>query len=202
MYFWDMNFLAHLYLSGKDDEVMAGNFLGDFCTSKQIERFTPKMQTGVELHREIDNYTDASPEFKKVLELLRPTQGKYSPVVADILFDHFLASESKYFSSAGLRIFSRNCEAKLGRYLDRFPAKAIRFFHYAKETNVWEAYADFEGLYRVFSGMHRRASFDNNMGNAVLDLRRHYYELKALFDSFFPGLEEHCREFRKLRDIE
>jgi len=44
-----MNFLAHLYLSGNDDEIMVGNFIGDFVKGKNLlERFDPGYVKGIE----------------------------------------------------------------------------------------------------------------------------------------------------------
>ena len=53
-----MNFLAHSYLSGSDQKILVGNFIGDFVKGKQYENYDDSIQKGIILHREIDYYTD------------------------------------------------------------------------------------------------------------------------------------------------
>ena len=48
-----MNFLAHIYLSGNDEEVILGNFIADGIQGKAYENFQKGIQTGILLHREI-----------------------------------------------------------------------------------------------------------------------------------------------------
>lgn len=191
-----MNFLAHLYLSGSDDEVKTGNYLGDFCTAKQIEKLPVKMQRGIALHREIDKFTDASEEFVQLVKILRPGQGKYSPVIADIVFDHFLAASPHYFKGNELEAFAAECYRVLNEHRDFMPPKALRFLTFALDVNVFTAYARFAGVDRVFKGMGKRAAFKNNMSRALVDLKENYTTIQDLFDSFFPRLHVHCEEFR------
>lgn len=192
-----MNFLAHLYLSGSDDEVKTGNYLGDFCTAKQIEKLPVKMQRGIELHREIDKFTDASEEFAQLVKILRPGQGKYSPVIADIVFDHFLAVSPKYFKEKELEAFAAECYRVLHDHREYLPPKALRFLTFACEVDVFTAYAKFDGVDRVFKGMGKRAAFKNNMSRALVDLKENYTTIQDLFDTFFPRLQLHCEAFRE-----
>ena len=175
---------------------MTGNFLGDFCTSRQIEKLPENMQKGIALHREIDAFTDASEEFIQLVNLLRPTQGKYSPVVADIIWDHYLAASGFYFEENELERFARHCYRVLLSHKDFMPPKALRFLNFAVEVNVFEAYATLNGVQKVFDGMSGRAAFDNNMPWAVDDIKSHYVQFEGLFQSFFPRLIHRCEEVR------
>lgn len=187
-----MNFMAHLYLSGDNDEVKTGNFLGDFCTSREIQQLPDQMQKGIILHREIDAFTDSSEEFAQLVAMLRPTQGKYSPVVADIVWDHFLASSEYYFQEGELESFAAACYRTLLMHKAYLPPKAKRFLTFAVEVDVFTAYASMSGVQKVFIGMSRRASFQNNMANAAIDLEINYNEFEVLFHTFFPKLIAHC----------
>ncbi|MFW6222936.1 MAG: ACP phosphodiesterase, partial [Bacteroidota bacterium] len=35
-----MNFLAHTYLSGNSDEILVGNFIGDFVKGRHFNNFS------------------------------------------------------------------------------------------------------------------------------------------------------------------
>ena len=56
-----MNFLAHLFLSGENEKVKIGNFIGDFVKGNKLEEYDQEIQFGIRLHREIDSYTDSHP---------------------------------------------------------------------------------------------------------------------------------------------
>ncbi len=49
-----MNHLAHLYLSGKDTNLLIGNFITDFLRGKELKMFKEKYSDGIALHRYID----------------------------------------------------------------------------------------------------------------------------------------------------
>ena len=53
-----MNFLFHMLLSGNDEQLLVGNFMGDFVKGPLQERFEPRIRQGVMLHRKIDSYDD------------------------------------------------------------------------------------------------------------------------------------------------
>src|SRR5450432_1821563 len=91
-YGFKMNFLAHLYLSGDNPQVMIGNFIGDFVKGKNLtERFDTDVAKGIALHREIDWFTDTHIVVKQSKDRLRPKYRHYAGVIVDIFYDHFLA---------------------------------------------------------------------------------------------------------------
>ena len=66
-----MNFLAHLYLSGEDDEVKLGNFIGDYVKGSKYLEYAEKIKKGILLHRKIDSFTDSHPLIKEASEAFR-----------------------------------------------------------------------------------------------------------------------------------
>ena len=54
-----MNFLAHLYLSESNPNIMIGNFIADHIKGNQFTHLSSEIQQGIKLHREIDTFTDA-----------------------------------------------------------------------------------------------------------------------------------------------
>ena len=55
-----MNYLAHLFLSGDDEELLIGNFIGDSVKGNDVDDFREGVKGGILLHRSIDSYTDAA----------------------------------------------------------------------------------------------------------------------------------------------
>ena len=54
-----MNYLGHLILSGSDEKILLGNFLGDHVSNKTLHLYDSSIQKGIELQREIDLFTDS-----------------------------------------------------------------------------------------------------------------------------------------------
>ena len=61
-----MNFLAHLYLSKSNENIIIGNFIADAVKGKKYNNYPKEIKAGILLHREIDNYTDNHPIVKNL----------------------------------------------------------------------------------------------------------------------------------------
>ncbi|MGB5965432.1 MAG: ACP phosphodiesterase [Sulfurimonadaceae bacterium] len=57
---------------------------------------------GVRLHRFIDTYTDAHPIVKQSKERISPERRRFSAILIDIFYDHFLAIHWEQYSSNSL----------------------------------------------------------------------------------------------------
>ena len=90
-----MNFLAHAWLSFHDPDLLAGNMMADFVRGKQSQVFSPAVQQGIRLHRAIDAFTDQHPETRRASAYLREACGRYSGVFMDVIYDHFLARDTR-----------------------------------------------------------------------------------------------------------
>jgi len=86
-----MNFLAHQYLSGNNNQLKIGNFIADAVKGKQYLNYSKDIQNGILLHREIDTFTDNHTLVKKSKQHLNARYGHYKGVIIDIFYDHFLA---------------------------------------------------------------------------------------------------------------
>ncbi len=86
-----MNHLAHCFLSFGNEDLLVGNFSGDFVKGHAWENYPPPVQTGILLHRMIDAFTDTHDRVRANVARLRPYAGRYAGPVHDILADHLLA---------------------------------------------------------------------------------------------------------------
>lgn len=192
-----MNFLAHLYLSGDDNEIITGNFIADHVKGKAIEKYSPGIQTGIYLHREIDAFTDAHPQWIRSKNRLAPTYRKYAGVITDMFYDHFLSSEWDNYSTESIDVFtSRMFRIIMKRYLI-LPPKTRRMLPFMAKDNWLKAYGSFEGIERALKGMERRTPFHSGMGEAVADLKKDYIAYQNEFRTFFPELIRFSARMRK-----
>lgn len=184
-----MNFLAHLALSENDEEILIGNFIADTVRRSEFKHFKKRIIQGIDLHHFIDEYTDTHPVVKQSKKIFLPRHGKYSGVIVDIVYDHFLAVHFSRFYDPPLPTFVTHVYDILSRRSALLSKGALRILPYMIEGNWLESYATMEGMKKVFNGMSRRARFSNNMAEAPQDLSAHYQKLEAHFLSFFPELK-------------
>lgn len=181
-----VNFLAHILLSGDDEELMVGNFIADSIKGSELPILSPRVKDGVMLHREIDEFTDNHPVFQQSKTRVRSEMHKFTGVVMDIFYDHFLAKNFSAFSAVPLVEFVEKTYKTLQYHTPLLPPSAQYVIPIMIRNNWLEAYADINELQPIFNGMSRRTTFNSNMQQAVDSLRKHYIELEEDFGKFFP----------------
>lgn len=195
-----MNYLAHAYLSFGQDEVLVGNFIGDFVKGKMMHTFPQEVQNGIKLHRAIDLFTDTHPLVKAGQSYLRPKFRHYSTVITDIYFDYFLAKNWVKFSRIPLEEFIQNSFSTLNQYHQIFPDRFAAMFQWMVQDNWLLKYREIDGIRQTLTGMSRRTRFESKMEFAHLTLMDREAEFQVIFLAFFVELETFARE--KLIEIQ
>ena len=186
-----MNYLAHIYLSGDSEEIKLGNFIGDFVKGNRYRQFPEKVAYGIILHRRIDSYTDQHLDVKECIKLLRPGYGRYSGIVADVFFDHFLASNWSEYSVHSLRHFAKNAHAIFLSNFGLLPLPVKQFLPFLIHHKRLESYSKRENLKNVLEIMSRRTSLPANSEWAMQILNQEYEQFESLFRSFFSEMIEY-----------
>ena len=183
-----MNFLAHAYLSGNNDELLIGNFIADHVKGRMFERYSSEIQKGIILHRRIDSFSDSHPVFRQSVARLRWEFGKYSGVLVDMFYDHFLARNWKDYSEVPLRAFTSAVYNILMRRFMILPAKTKRILPFMLADDWLAGYAYLEGLNLALTGMARRTNFYSGMEYGVESLKQNYNLFEEEFTLFFHDL--------------
>jgi acyl carrier protein phosphodiesterase len=191
-----MNFLAHVYLSGNNPDVMLGNFIGDFVRGRDLAPvYGEGIAKGILLHRAIDDFTDHHVVVRKSKDRLRPTYRHYSGVIVDIFYDHFLAAGWEQFSREPLEQFAARVYQLVLDNHAIVPDRVNQLLPHMMRGNWLVGYAHLDNIQRVLTGMSRRSSFNSKMELATEDLRQHYTAFKSEFAVFFPTLQAFCKEW-------
>lgn len=183
-----MNFLAHAFLSGNDPELLIGNFVADSIKGKTLADYPLRIRDGVALHRAIDCFTDNHAVVRESIALLRPVFSKFSGVVLDIYFDHFLARNWAQWSEKELSEYVLWVYKILIRRYLVLPPRSKRILPFMMAQNWLVGYANFHDLERVFRGMSRRSNFYSGMELAVIFLEENHTQLEKSFNAYFPDL--------------
>lgn len=189
-----MNFLAHLYLSGDDNEVKFGNFIGDWIKGNKFNKYEGGIRKGILLHREIDSYTDHHPIVHKSILKLRPAYGKHAGIAVDILYDHFLSADWESYSEVSLEEYVKEFHSYVLRNLDHLPKKARRFaFPFIRNKRLM-CYADLNCFEDVLNKMAIYTSMPDNAKEAMHIIEKEYNELRKEFKLFFEDLRSFVEE--------
>lgn len=194
-----MNFLAHLYLSQNNTNLIIGNFIADGIKGKDLQQFSSAIQEGIVLHRAIDTFTDAHPVFRKSKRRLNARYRHYDSVIIDIFYDYFLAKNWHNYSAIPLDIYTQGIYSILGKNESIFPENSKRFYDYMVEYNILYNYQYLEGIERVLKGMNNRTKGKSQMDLAIEDLRILTKEFEEDFTVFFKDIKEFVN--RKLKEL-
>lgn len=185
-----MNYLAHLYLSFDNPQILVGNFIADAVKGNKYKNYPPKIEKGILIHRQIDHYTDNHKIPYLTRKLLQPVVSKYSGVVQDVFYDHFLAINWHKYSAISLNEFCSQCYKTLEYNHNILPLRMQTVLYYMRKYNWLSSYQSLEGIDKALKGLSQRTKFSSNMENATLVLEKNYQEIESHFFTFFPDLEK------------
>ena len=194
-----MNFLAHLYLSETNTNIMIGNFIADHIKGNQFTHLHPEIQQGIKLHRQIDTFTDAHPITRKSKRRLNKRYGLYAGIIIDIFYDHYLAKNWTQYSAIPLDVYVNAIYKLLEENKDILPEKTLHLLPYMVEYNWLYNYQYKEGIKSVLNGMNRRTKNKSQMNLAIEDLHELDKEFQEDFHDFFEDLRTFSHQ--KLKEI-
>ncbi len=188
-YFYIMNYLFHLVLSGDNPDIIIGNYIADHIRGTKVVNELPNtVLKGVLLHRAIDAYSDMHPAVRHSVALLKPTHQRYASVAVDILYDHFLIKNWKQYVKVPFVKKVNSFYSLLEKRLDTLPPKSKKVSLKMMEANWLGMYETFDGLDMVFLGVTKRTHFPNALPDTVQYLIQYYDELDHDFQIFARDL--------------
>jgi acyl carrier protein phosphodiesterase len=194
-----MNFLAHLYLSQNNTNIMIGNFIADHIRGNNYRGFSKEIQQGIFLHRAIDTFTDAHEVVRKSKKRLHARYRHYDGVIIDIFYDYFLAKKWASYSEIPLDVFTNSINMLFNEIKLDLPLKSQQFIKYMIEYNILFNYQYKDGIQKVLNGMNYRTKGKSQMNLAIEDLMVLEKELEEDFTLFFKDLRTHTNQ--RLKEI-
>lgn len=183
-----MNFLAHIYLSGNIPEVQIGNFIGDFVKGNKYLRYSDQIQKGIILHRKIDSFTDKHQIVKQSSSLLRDKYKRYSGVVIDLFYDHFLAANWHLYSNEPLAEYVTRIHKLFIKNYFKLPGEVKSFLPFLIRNRRLEHYQHTHGIEKALAIMTQYTSLPEHVDFAMLQLKNHYDEIQNDFMIFFDDI--------------
>jgi acyl carrier protein phosphodiesterase len=189
-----LNYLAHSYLSYQQPDLIIGNFIADSIQGNRFEGLTEGIIKGITLHRKIDTYTDTHPVFLTSKHRFSKDFDKYSGVLMDIIYDHYLAKNFEQYSPLSLQEHANGIYEILKNNHDFLPEHAKRFYGYMTERNILFHYSSVEGIQTVLTHLSNRIRNRFELQLAIPILEANYKEIEEEFFIFFDDLQAFCKE--------
>lgn len=192
-----MNYLAHAHLSFHDPLIMTGNLIADHVKGHHWQDYPAGIQKGILTHRAIDTFTDQHPVTLEARAYFQPSCGRYSAVFIDIVYDHFLATDSNLYPDNTLAAFSQEVYTNLQEQYGQLPDTFKELFYYMQKHDWLYNYRHLDGIYKSFNGIVRRAKYLNATAETVLDvLEKHYDILAHSYRTFFPEISSYIQAYK------
>ncbi len=180
-----MNFLFHMLLSGGDDQLMVGNFMGDFVKGTLQERFSPTIRQGVALHRRIDSYAERHSLFRQSRQRISQDYGLYRGVMVDIFYDYYLVNDWDEWCDETLEDFLTRTRAVVENNMSSLPTEMHRLVPIIFEE-LLPSYGTVEGIATALSRLSRRIKRPNPLSGGEKELLLHHDALLNDFRVFTP----------------
>ena len=180
-----MNFLFHMLLSGSDEQILIGNFMGDFVKGPLADRFPERIRLGVSLHRRIDSFAGRSELFQQSRLRLDPHYGLYRGVLVDLFYDHFLVREWDLWSDEPLGSYLTRARAIIEGRKNELPERMQPLVPYIFDE-LLPSYGEVGGIGRALERMSKRVKRANPLAGGELELLRHSDGLQSDFRGFMP----------------
>jgi len=186
-----MNYLAHVYLSSHTPESVIGGLLGDFVKGQAMERYSPAVREGIQLHRAIDRYTDNHEIVRASRDLVSTERRRFAGIMIDVFYDHFLARHWHSWCATPLEDFTQQVYATLTRHRASFPERLQHVLPHmidgdwlSSYRELWAVDAALNGIARRFKRFQRARVLIGAAG----ELEEHYFRFEQDFLAFFPEL--------------
>jgi acyl carrier protein phosphodiesterase len=184
-----MNYLAHIFLAGPQQEAQLGAILGDFIKGSPEARFSTVIAAEIAMHRAIDVYTDSHEVVRGAKLAFAVERGRYAGILLDVFYDHLLSVRWPVYSALPRDQFIRDFYDGLTAQRHLCPPN----FQYIADRMIAQ---DWLGGYRQFAGVKhavdrisvRLTNNGDRLRECWTDLERNYDVLAASFDRFFPQL--------------
>ncbi len=189
-----MNHLGHLYLSPNNDDIILGTILGDFVKGP-IKTYDSYFNRSIMLHRKLDSFTDNNLEVKKSALLINPSYRRYSGIIIDVFYDHFLSNNWALFHRTPLENFTEKIYNLINDRLSELP-HAFQLVAPKMIKNDWLLLCKKkQNLERVLVALGKRFKKEVDFSHSTKDLDRNYHKLEEHFFAFMPMAKSFCNEY-------
>ena len=192
-----MNYLAHLYLADDSPGSLTGSLLGDFVKGNLDNAYDEEITRGILIYRRIDSFSDSHEKVLESKRLISPKRRRFSGIIIDVSFDHFLARNWSEYSNEHLPDFTKKVYMLLCKYSHILPYKLRSIIPKMIGEDWLGSYQYIEGIGQIMDRISRRLKRGEEMLGAVKELETNYEKMEENYKSFFPELIAYVEGIRR-----
>jgi acyl carrier protein phosphodiesterase len=189
-----MNFLAHFHLAWPDEGLVAGGLEGDFYKGPMRGDLPPAIERGVKLHRAIDAYTDNHPLIQQLRRDLPQGLRRYTGILIDLCFDHFLSLHWATFSDIPLSRFNEGVYRSLSTHEHALSDGSRKMLARLVEYDILGLYLDWDTVPATAARIGTRFKRHNPFEDIDRELAPAKHQLEQAFLAFYPQLQAFSAE--------
>jgi acyl carrier protein phosphodiesterase len=202
-----VNLLAHALLACSTLEDTAGQectgaLMADYFTGQDLQSYPPGIQTGIRQHRDIDAYTDHNPVFMEYRKAIAAAGAPRftSGILADIFWDHVLASEwdswGKPLCGLDLEPFCAGVYDRLGQTRVFHSPGFAKAYPWLVGMSWLSSYAERNGIERTLMGLAGRMSGAWVLEGCIRIMDELDSPMRQGFAEFWPELVGFARNWK------
>jgi acyl carrier protein phosphodiesterase len=184
-----LNYLAHIALSGSNSQHRVGGLLGDFVRGPLRGEYPAAIEVGIDAHRQLDAYVDRQPEMQRFVRRFDRPMRRYAGIVADIFYDHLLATNWLRYYPQSLDEFCQSFYGELSRHRDVLPSRAQAFANQAPKVRWLQNYSDESNLPLILSRVGSRFKKPLALQDALPTVAEYRAEISSDFHRLYPRLQ-------------
>jgi acyl carrier protein phosphodiesterase len=190
-----MNYLAHLVLSGNNEEVLFGNFIADAVKGKSYLTWSENIQKGILLHRFIDHYTDNNHHYLAGKRRFYDKFPKMGGVINDILYDYLLWQYELKHKNILLNKEIIRFYRTLDGFKNKMPKSILYMYQYMKKDDWLTNYQYKHGIKKALNGIGKRIKYSDNLESCFDILESSIFEFEKEFEMFYIEIKKQTPSF-------
>ena len=190
-----MNYLGHLILSGENEDIIFGNFIGDAIKGKNYNNWTQNIQNGITLHRFIDSYTDSHKAYLNSKRYFYKSFPKMGGIITDILYDYLLWRNWKQHNVKNPQHLINNFYKTIDSRTEMLPKKMIPLYNIMKKDKWLTSYKHDKGIISALTKFGIRIGYADNLGLAFDLYKENITLFNDDFNTFFSDISSESKSF-------
>ncbi|MBC8374946.1 MAG: DUF479 domain-containing protein [FCB group bacterium] len=168
--------------------------MADFMRDVDLETLPDEVWKGIQLHRSVDSFTDSHAVVKDLRKQFSPSKRRFSGIVLDVVFDHFLIKHWDKYSSSEFHGFVDHCYEDLWGHRELMPPRMEMVVGWMIKRDWIRSYAELDHVGRALDGLAGRLKLKHDFHGSIEEVHHHYYLIESGFLEFFPELLQHINQ--------
>ncbi len=168
--------------------------MADFMRDVELEKLPPLVQQGIQLHRSVDVFTDTHPTVRELRKIFSSERRRFSGVVLDVVFDHFLIKHWSEYTTRPFDQFVDESYAALWRQKTLMPERMEMVVGWMIKRDWIRSYSEISHVGRALDGLAGRLKMEHGFHGAIVEVQAQYNAIENGFLKFFPQLYEHVEK--------